>query len=57
MQWVKVIYYPAIHFVIFLSMLVLYSVHRYSLSRSNKAIAALVCALYPKFPNSSTDNR
>ena len=30
---------------------------RYSLSRSNKAIAALVVALYPKFPNSSTDNR
>ena len=31
--------------------------HRYSLSRSNKAIAALVCALFPRFPNSSTDGR
>ena len=30
---------------------------RYSLSRSDKAVAALVCTLYPKFPNSSTDNR
>ena len=30
---------------------------RYSLSRSNKAIAALVCALFPRSPNSSTDGR
>ncbi|GAM19579.1 hypothetical protein SAMD00019534_027540 [Acytostelium subglobosum LB1] len=29
---------------------------RYTLSCSNVAIAALVCALYPRFPNSSTDN-
>ena len=31
--------------------------HRYSLGRSNLAMAALVCALYPKFPLTSTDNR
>ncbi|XP_031572163.1 anaphase-promoting complex subunit 1-like [Actinia tenebrosa] len=30
---------------------------RYTLSSSGPAIAALVCALYPKFPISSTDNR
>ncbi len=39
--------------ILFLALIV----HRYSLGRSNKAIAALLCALYPKFPNSSTDNR
>ncbi|KAJ0067016.1 hypothetical protein NL108_006265, partial [Boleophthalmus pectinirostris] len=30
---------------------------RYSLSTSNSAIAALLCALYPHFPAHSTDNR
>ena len=30
---------------------------RYCLSQSNKAIAALMCALYPHFPATSTDNR
>ncbi|XP_054654988.1 anaphase-promoting complex subunit 1 isoform X1 [Dunckerocampus dactyliophorus] len=30
---------------------------RYSLSTSNSAIAALLCALYPQFPSHSTDNR
>ncbi|XP_048585959.1 anaphase-promoting complex subunit 1 isoform X2 [Nematostella vectensis] len=30
---------------------------RYTLSTSGPAVAALVCALYPKFPISSTDNR
>ncbi|XP_043916095.1 anaphase-promoting complex subunit 1 [Protopterus annectens] len=30
---------------------------RYSLSTSNSAIAALLCALYPHFPVNSTDNR
>lgn len=30
---------------------------RYTLSRSPKAIAALVCALFPKFPIHSNDNR
>ncbi len=31
--------------------------HRYTLSTSNSAIAALLCALYPHFPAHSTDNR
>ncbi|KAM4592171.1 anaphase-promoting complex subunit 1 isoform 1-T1 [Odontesthes bonariensis] len=30
---------------------------RYTLSTSNSAIAALLCALYPHFPSHSTDNR
>ncbi|XP_061646236.1 anaphase-promoting complex subunit 1 [Phyllopteryx taeniolatus] len=30
---------------------------RFSLSTSNSAIAALLCALYPHFPSHSTDNR
>uniref|UniRef100_A0A3Q2P210 Anaphase-promoting complex subunit 1 n=1 Tax=Fundulus heteroclitus TaxID=8078 RepID=A0A3Q2P210_FUNHE len=30
---------------------------RYSLSTSNSAVAALLCALYPHFPAHSTDNR
>lgn len=30
---------------------------RFSLSRSPEAIAALVCALFPKFPTHSNDNR
>ena len=30
---------------------------RYTLCTSGPAVAALVCALYPKFPISSTDNR
>ena len=30
---------------------------RYTLSTSNSAIAALLCALYPHFPAHSTDNR
>ncbi|XP_059501188.1 anaphase-promoting complex subunit 1 isoform X1 [Stegostoma tigrinum] len=30
---------------------------RYSLCTSNSAIAALLCALYPRFPAHSTDNR
>lgn len=30
---------------------------RYTLSRSPQAIAALVCALFPKFPTHSNDNR
>ncbi|XP_065560963.1 anaphase-promoting complex subunit 1-like isoform X3 [Artemia franciscana] len=30
---------------------------RLSLSTSNEAIAALICAIYPKFPNHSNDNR
>lgn len=31
--------------------------HRYSLSRSNTAIAMLLCSLFPKFPDSSRDDR
>ncbi len=31
--------------------------HRYSLSRSNESIAALLVSLYPVFPQASTDNR
>jgi anaphase-promoting complex subunit 1 len=30
---------------------------RYTLSTSNRAIGALVCALYPHFPITPTDNR
>lgn len=30
---------------------------RFTLSRSPQAIAALVCALFPKFPTHSNDNR
>ena len=30
---------------------------RYCLSSSNKAVAALLCSLYPHFPISSSDNR
>ncbi|XP_055370778.1 anaphase-promoting complex subunit 1 isoform X2 [Condylostylus longicornis] len=30
---------------------------RYTLSRTPEAIAALICALFPKFPNHSNDNR
>ena len=30
---------------------------RFTLSTSGPAIAALVCAFYPRFPISSTDNR
>lgn len=30
---------------------------RFTLSRSPEAIAALVCALFPKFPTHSNDNR
>lgn len=33
------------------------SCFRYTLSTSNSAIAALLCALYPHFPAHSTDNR
>lgn len=35
----------------------IFACFRYTLSSSGPAIAALVCALYPKFPISSTDNR
>lgn len=30
---------------------------RYTISQSPEAIGALICALYPKFPNYSNDNR
>lgn len=43
------------HFVSFSSLLDFLS--RFTLSTSGPAIAALVCAFYPRFPISSTDNR
>uniref|UniRef100_A0A8C4Q8K5 Anaphase-promoting complex subunit 1 middle domain-containing protein n=1 Tax=Eptatretus burgeri TaxID=7764 RepID=A0A8C4Q8K5_EPTBU len=46
---------------VFFTVVLLYYIHcglcRYSLSTSNSAIAALLCALYPQFPAQSKDNR
>ncbi len=42
---------------VFSVFVIMLSYVRYTLSTSNSAIAALLCALYPHFPAHSTDNR